>query len=479
MTERLKSPVPLATRIQQFLHKCAVPGQLVHHARGENWSDVVLQSGVAPELCARAVPLIDRRGPAVAVIPHLAELDLGVVNKGLGRSFQELGHGPAAKLFKDCEPGMIPALAMAYGLPVLLDASLLDLDHVYVCSGSHSALLKLNGASLATAMRGAVKVHMGRWPEQGSSSVASHAVQERSLATMSLDQVARKLERVYKLPPMPDTAMRILHMVNDPEASVAELAILIERDPSLSAQVMRYARSALFAYRGELNSIKDAINIVLGFDRVSQLAMGIAASQAFKISGSGPLGLQAFWRHALNCGVLSQALAVLAKPEFELSEQEAYLCGLLHNFGVLLIGHLFPPEFKMLNKLRESEPEAAMSDIEQQVFGIGSAQDFIAMGHGSMGAILLKLWGLPEAVIKAAAMHQQPAYEGEHALMVHIVQLSNCLLAEYGIGDEPASEAMLDLCGQLGIAPEQARELAAVTVEQCQSLDALVSDIAA
>ncbi len=475
--------MPVAAKMNQYLQKCSVPVQLVHHTRGENWADVVSQAGVARELVARAVPIIDRRGPAVAVLPQGAELDLDLVNQGLGRSFQLLSEQHACKLFKDCEPGLVPALAMAYGLPVLLEAELLNVDQVYVCSGSHSALVKLNSDGFSRAMRGAIKVRMSRYKKAAEQADPANdvnaSVGDDKLADLSIEQLARKLERIYRLPPMPDTAIRILDLVNDPDVGVAELAVLIERDPSLSAQVMRYARSALFAYRGELNSIKDAVNIVLGFDRVSQLALSIAASKAFRIPSDGPLGLKAFWQHALYCAVLSQALAVLAKPELELSEHEAYLCGMLHNFGLLLIGHLFPPEFKMLNKLRETEPEASMRDIEQQVFGIGSAQAFIATGHGSLGAILLKLWGLPEASVKVAAMHQQQDYSGAHASMVQLVQLANALLSEHGIGDEPIEELPVAIAETLGIDLEQAQELTLVTIEQCRSLDSLVADIAA
>jgi len=247
----------------------------------------------------------------------------------------------------------------------------------------------------------------------------------------------------------------------------------------LSAQIMRYARSALFNYRGELTSIKDAINIVLGFDRVSKLAMGIASAKAFSISEHGPLGLRDFWQHALYCGVLSQALALMVDPEKGLDDKDAYLNGLLHNFGVLLIGHLFPPEFAMLNKLRESEPEASMRDIEQQVFGMGSAQEFISLGHGSMGAILLKMWGLPDFTIKVAAMHQNHEYEGEHDLHVKLVQLANYLLAQYGIGDEPMDMNAQPLFEALGLDEDKAFALAELTVDQCRSLDGMASQMVA
>lgn len=470
--------MPVATRLSQYIHQKGIECQPIHHARSGHYGQAIEAANAVSELCLKAVVLIDRRGPAMAVIPFLADLDVDKLNSLLDRQFQIVPEQQAGKIFKDCEPGAIPALGMAYGMPVLLDADVLDFDHCFMQSGCFSTLLRLPKHALATAMQGAIKVRVSNWPD----ALATELKGQQSVSpvrTLSLDAVAKKLESVYKLPPMPETAVRIMHLTADPESDVFQLAELIERDPSLSAQVMRYARSALFNYRGELTCIKDAVNIVLGFDRVSQLAMGIAAAKAFSITNDGPLGLENFWKHALYSGVLCQALALLANPDLELNDKDAYLAGLLHNFGILLIGHLFPPEFKMLNKLRDAEPEASMSEIEQQVFGMGSAQEFIALGHGSMGAILLKMWGMPDSTIKAAAMHQNHGYEGDASAYVELVQLSNHLLSMHGVGDEISSIEPSALLASLGIDEEQALTLVEVTVDQCRSLDGMTSQMVA
>lgn len=294
---------------------------------------------------------------------------------------------------------------------------------------------------------------------------------------MNLDDISKRLNGLHKLPPMPETAVSIMNLTIDPDTEVSQLAAVIERDPSLAAQIMRYARSALFSYRGELNSVKDAVHFVLGFDRVSQIAFGISAAKAFNIPGEGALGLKRFWQHSLYCAVLSQAFALMADPDLKLDEREAYLSGLLHNFGILLIGHILPAEFKGLNSLRESEPELRMSDIEQNVFG--GDKDLKTIGHGVIGAVLLKQWKMPEAVVEAAQRHQTLNYQGKHQHYVHLVQLSNALLAEVGIGDEPCSQATEDLMASLGIKDKPCRDLLEALLDQCQSLDELICKMAA
>jgi HD-like signal output (HDOD) protein/prolyl-tRNA editing enzyme YbaK/EbsC (Cys-tRNA(Pro) deacylase) len=429
-----------------------------------------------PELCAKCVALIDRNGPAVAVLPFLADLNLEVLNKTLGRNFQTLSKDMTNKLFSDCEPGAFPALAMAYGLPVIIDIDILENETVFSASGCSSTLLKIPGTAFRLAMRGAIKGHIAVWPEPVERLSAPDF---RESAPTTQDGVTRKLQRLHQLPPMPETAVRIMHLTSNPDSDVFQLAELIERDPSLAAQVMRYARSALFAYRGELSSVKDAVNIVLGFDRVAQLSMGISASKAFNIPQDGPFGLTKFWQHALYNGVLAQALALLANPDLLIDDKQAYLSGLLHNFGLLLLGHLFPPEFKMLNRLRETSPEASMQEIEGQVFGMGGAQDIMSIGHSSVGASLLKMWGLPETSIMVASKHTQENYSGAHEHYVSLIQLANYYLAQHGVGDEPITYDPAPLLEKLGIQAEQAQQLIDACIDQCHSLDGMIANMAA
>lgn len=467
--------MPIAAKLSQFINRKGILCQPVHHPRSQDFGQAIEQANAVPELCAKCVAIIDRNGPAVAVIPFLADLNLDVLNATLGRNFQTLSQEMTNRLFSDCEPGAYPALAMAYGLPVVIDTAMLENDMVFSASGCSSTLLKIPGTSFRLAMRGAIKGHIAIWPEPLERLPAP----DEHNKAVSLDMVIRKLQRLHQLPPMPETAVRIMHLTSDPDSSVFQLAELIERDPSLAAQVMRYARSALFNYRGELSSIKDAVNIVLGFDRVAQLAMGISAAKAFSIPQDGPLGLTRFWQHALYNGVLSQALALLANPDLMIDDKQAYLAGLLHNFGLLLIGHLFPPEFNMLNRLREDKPEASLQELEGQVFGMGAAQELISFGHSSVGASLLKMWGLPETSIMVAAKHTQDSYSGAHESYVYLVQLANYYLSQQGIGDEPVNYEAGPLLDKLGIQADQAQQLMDTCLEKCHSLDALVANIAA
>jgi len=468
--------VPVAVKLGQFLSRQNIFVHEIHHERVNSLTSAVNLARVPAEVTLKSELLIDVKGAVMAVLPFPASLDIDAVNHLMGRNFQPLTLAQSDRLYTDCEPGAHPPVGAAYGIPVIVDESLLEQNLFYIQSGCNTTLLQMDGRAFRSSIAGAVKGRIATWNEQEKTS---DCITRLSSGQLSIDDVAKKLEKLYRLPPMPAIAVKILHLVTDPEASVGELAEVIECDPSLAAQIMRYARSALFNYQGEVRNVQEAVNIVLGFERVAHIAMGVAASRAFNIPKDGPLGLDAFWRHTLYNAALCQQLAKKLPSEANVDPGLAYLVGLLHNFGLLLVGHLFPQEFSLLNKLSEANPELPMEAIEKQVFGMGSAQDLIALGHGTIGGILLRMWNLPEEVVKSAAMHQCVGYEGDCQNYVHLVQLANCLLKQEGIGDELNAQDPEPLMDALGLPVEQGLQIAQKALESFSDLDAMAAEMAA
>lgn len=465
--------MPIAVKLNQYLGRQGVCVYEIPHERAVSLGCAISKANVTPDATLKSVLMIDVKGVVMAVLPYPADLNIAAVNQVLGRNLQPLTPEQSDKLFVDCETAAHPPIGGAYGIPIIIDESLLEQDLFYLQSGCNTTMLQMDGRAFRLACSGASKGAIALWQEgsEGNTSLSN--------GNLSIDDVAKKLEKLYRLPPMPAIAVKILHLVTDPDSSVGDLAEVIECDPSLAAQIMRYSRSALFNYQGEIRSVQEAVNIVLGFERVAHIAMGVAASKAFDIPKDGPLGLDAFWKHTLYAATLCQKMAQNLPASAGVDPGLAYLVGLLHNFGLLLVGHLFPPEFCMLNKLREANPELSMSAIEKQVFGMGGAQDLIALGHGTIGGILLRMWNLPEEVVKSAAMHQTVGYEGDCQNYVQLIQLANCLLKSRGIGDELNEQDPAPLIEALGLTIDKTHEIAESAMARCSDLDAMAAEMAA
>jgi HD-like signal output (HDOD) protein len=226
------------------------------------------------------------------------------------------------------------------------------------------------------------------------------------------------------------------------KSDLNELARIVEQDPSLAAQLISWACSPFYAYPGNIKSVNDAIINVLGFDLVLNIALGISVGQIIKVPHGGPLGLANYWRHAIYCAALSEKIIAKAKTAEKLNRGFAYLAGLLHNFGHLLLGQTFPPQFFLLNQSLLASPEANVLDVEYHLFGVT---------HADLGAWLMDSWDMPQELVAISLHHHDLAYKGEHSDYVKVVKLANLILKDMGIGDEVTSEVPAKLLDDLGL----------------------------
>jgi HD-like signal output (HDOD) protein len=279
------------------------------------------------------------------------------------------------------------------------------------------------------------------------------------LESEQIRTIEKRIEQVYELPPMPELGTRILELRSNPNASAQQLANIVQLDPSLAAQVIRYASSPYYGYRGRITNVQEAISRVLGYDMVFNLALGLAVGRSFRIPDEGPLGLTRFWEHAVCSAILVQKIGTMLPEPLRPPTGLSYICGLLHDFGILLLGHLFLPEFQLLNKLAESNPGESVSELEQQLIGMGEAREMLAMGHARIGAWLMQAWNMPETLRTALLEHHNPDYRGDHEVLVHLVQLAEFLMRQSPSLPEP-DEVPRQSLDVLQVLPEQVLEVA-------------------
>jgi len=289
--------------------------------------------------------------------------------------------------------------------------------------------------------------------------------------------IEKRIEQIYELPPMPELGRRILELQSDPNAGAQQLANIVQLDPSLAAQVIRYASSSYYGYPGRITNIQEAIARVLGYDMVLNLSLGLAAGRSFRIPDEGPLGLSRFWEHAIFSAVLVQKLGAILPDSMRPSPGLSYLCGLLHDFGVLLLGHLFPPEFQLLNKMARANPRQSVSELERRLLGMGQARDVLAMGHARIGAWLMQAWKMPEAIQITLLEHHNAEYLGHYDILVHLVQLADLLYQHKDKLPDPSKMPATHL-RVLQVMPEQVLEVASKVFQNQDELTALSTMLA-
>lgn len=468
----------LSASLQRFFERHGVQFTSHDHAPGLSLNDIVRVFELdADQVIVPVLLQSEKKALLMAVVPLSRLFDVERVNALLRRQFSRVDAKTASSIFYDAEPGAEPPFGEAYRVPCLVERSLLNQPRLYFRGGCQQSLLSVSGEDFRFLVTSAPKAVISN--ERAAVTMASTPATP-SVGPQSAEAIRSSLEKIYRLPPMPPMAMKIIETVNDPTSSADDLAEWVELDPSVAAQIIRYAASPFYGYRGKINSVREAITRVLGFELVGHIALGIASSKAFKVDRDGPLGLKAFWQHAISCAVLAQALARKANNPLLLNPATAYLAGLMHNLGVLLIGHLFQPEFSMLNKLVRNQPGEPLHKIEKRIIGLGQAQQVIALGHGEVGAILLSNWNLPAAVVNTCRHHHDGGYEGEDAPYIELIQIANVLLSHQGIGDLGKTAEPLPLpAHHLPLSEADIAEVSARVVDMYEEIGELADRIAA
>lgn len=260
------------------------------------------------------------------------------------------------------------------------------------------------------------------------------------------------IANIRALPPLPGSAMRIINLISDPKADVDKLAEIIETDPLLAAQIMRWSTSALYGYRGKITSVRDAIVRVLGFNFVMDLALGLAVLSPLRAPKRGSIGTRMFWIHALASTHLMKKLAAKLPPELQQNQNEVFLAGLLHNIGFPLLGHQFPNEFDYLDKLILANPNLSVYNLETFAFGVN---------HTQMGAWLMTAWSMPKLIIDVVYHHHNPFYRGDHYQLVLLTYISDYLLTRLGIGDAANQTCPPEVWTALSLSADEAYEMVA------------------
>lgn len=236
------------------------------------------------------------------------------------------------------------------------------------------------------------------------------------LATMTPipEKVLASIEQV-RLPSMPQVLNRLMHAVEDEHASHGQLAEIVSRDAALAARIIGMANSAAYAGQREGAKSLEACLQRLGLDLVRTLAINLAVQQVFdRLNGDIRCDLADFWAHSLLTAEIARRLAQESAYD---NPDEAYLGGLLHDVGEILLLAGMPDGYAML--LKVSPDEEALVENELRLLGTT---------HADVGAWLVDQWRLESFLGDSLLFHHHDAAQIDDAhTLVRIVWAAHVL----------------------------------------------------
>lgn len=209
------------------------------------------------------------------------------------------------------------------------------------------------------------------------------------------------------LPAFPQSALRILRLLDQPESTAGQIEKIAAADPVVAGNLVRVANSALFVGYPEVSTIRSAV-MRLGYLTTRKIVLATVFRPIFTRPSMRPL-----LRHSLEAAELAHHLADRVPA---VDREEAFLCGLLHDVGKLLIDRLnLFDSARMRGLLDHGCPPVYAENL------------LIGCDHGTAGADIAAHWKLPARHVEAIRYHHQP--EAIKSPMAHLLYLVEWHLA--------------------------------------------------
>jgi putative nucleotidyltransferase with HDIG domain len=202
------------------------------------------------------------------------------------------------------------------------------------------------------------------------------------------------------LPPFPAVANRVISLVGNEDIAASQISEIIKLDPTLTAEILRVANSALFGASREITTVPLAVSR-LGMDRVKATATMIALNAMVK-SALRFEALRKFWTHSLVTAFLTEECARIIRSSIDC----AYTAGLLHNLGSLGLMAAYPDEYARMLEV----------SIDYHYDLLQTERDLFEIDHCAAGAYLAQEWNFPDEIAAAIATHHDEPEPGDRSI---------------------------------------------------------------
>lgn len=209
-------------------------------------------------------------------------------------------------------------------------------------------------------------------------------------------------------------------VLNDPDSTLTDVGHVIEKDPDLTARLLKLGNSSFFGFPSRMETVAETISLI-GIQQVQDLISVSVVVEIFEGVSEELVNMGSFWKHSMACGLAARQLALarrVPKPE------KFFVAGLLHDIGRLVLYSRTPEDAQNVFRVYLTD-KVLLRDAEQQVLGFD---------HTEIGEALLKAWNYPVNLINAVRFHHQPMSAGPFQLESSIVHVADHIVNALQLG---------------------------------------------
>lgn len=232
------------------------------------------------------------------------------------------------------------------------------------------------------------------------------------------------------LPTIPVVATKVMQLIGSETTTSEELAKIVAADPAVAARVLKISNSSFYGCQRQIQTLSHAI-MILGFSTLKSLVVAASVKQVYK-----PYGLteKMLWEHSFGAGLAARIIAGVTRL---VNEEEAFLGGLFHDIGKIIMNTLDSQQFQAVMQKCYND-RISFLEAERQVY---------PYSHADVGALVIKKWNFPTILMQAVQKHHTFDFADDEdpyqMRLTSVVGLANLFCHRVGAGMREPEEISL------------------------------------
>ena len=287
-------------------------------------------------------------------------------------------------------------------------------------------------------------------PQPTPQRPATPAAPAKPQAVPDKANLKKIVDQISGLPTLPAVISKVTQLMQNPKVSANEVGQAIASDQALASKILKVVNSSFYGFPSRITTITHAI-VILGFNAVRATALSASVFSTFgKSDQETSFDRQGYWKHSVGVGSASKIIA----KKLQMKEvEEAFLAGLMHDIGKVILDQFLHESFeKVLGVVRTKN--CLIIDAEKEILG--------GISHCDIGGWLGKKWNLNEEFIHIIESHHTPSSASNYFKMCSIVHVANAIsrIMELGCsGDNLISKINPAAWKQLNLPPDSLPQL--------------------
>jgi HD-like signal output (HDOD) protein len=265
-----------------------------------------------------------------------------------------------------------------------------------------------------------------------------------------MSSAKRFIKKFTAIKTLPHAVTRLSKLLNDDNATMKDFEDIIKMDPTLVVRLLRLVNSPFFGLRQHVDSISRAVAFI-GMKNLQNMAVTDALKNIFNTKDDSSIfSRKRLWLH---CAAVSICSKMLAERIFAINGDDAYLCGILHDLGIIVEEQVAEKYF--LKACMECGATGSLPVYEQK---------FLDADHCEIAYLMTLDWGMPDAIQEAIRDHHTLSDNTDPASLTGILQISEYIAGQF------------DYTPLSGSVPQLAPSLVAHLQENADEYKVLIDD---